>query len=254
MRSNFLQKFSFLMVFATVLMLGLSSIIFAQSRPQRPTKSNNKKNQRPTPKTPEQLKREAELAEEKRVQDLLDETETDDEVLEIKTNLVSVNTVVYNKKTGQIITGLKKENFGIFEDGKKQEIINFAMPESPITVSLVVEYSRWSERLGSAGNRGFERGHYEVIRPVSYFLSRFIKPPNDYASVIAFDMRPTPITDFTNDPNRLRATTNLLFKNSPVSYQNNLYDALKFTLVGGRTDSVVLEKNQKKPSKLRWNG
>ena len=52
----------------------------------------------------------------------------------------------------------------------------------------------------------------EVIRPVAYFLSKFIKPPDDYASVIAFDIRPTPITDFTNDPNRLRQTVDLLLQ------------------------------------------
>ena len=51
------------------------------------------------------------------------------------------------------------------------------------------------------GSSGFDPGTYEVIRPVAMFLSQFIKPPDDYVSVVAFDMRPTtPLTDFTNDP------------------------------------------------------
>jgi VWFA-related protein len=90
----------------------------------------------------------------------------------------------------------------------------------------------------------WEPGQYEVIRPVAYFLSKFIKPPNDYASVIAFDMRPTPITDFTNDPNRLRQTVDLLLRNQPAFRENNLWDALKLALVGGRADSVVLENSK----------
>ncbi|HYP51736.1 MAG TPA: VWA domain-containing protein, partial [Pyrinomonadaceae bacterium] len=173
----------------------------------------------------------------------------DDEIVKIDTNVVNVDAVVYNKKSGQIITGLKKENFAVFENGVKQDITNCAMPEAPITVSLVVEYSKWTEVFGRAGTRGtFEQGKYEVIRPVAYFLSKFIKAPDDYASVIAFDMRPTPITDFTNDPNRLRATVDILLKNYPAFRENNLYDAVKFSLVGGRGDSVVLENSKESSS------
>ncbi|MEJ7699397.1 MAG: VWA domain-containing protein [Pyrinomonadaceae bacterium] len=162
----------------------------------------------------------------------------------MKTNLVNVDAVVYNKKTGQIITGLKKENFAVFENGIKQEITNFATPEAPITVSLVVEYSKWSEIFGAYASRGQEAGKLEVVRPVAYFLSKFIKPPGDYASVIAFDMRPTPITDFTNDPNRLRQTVDLLLRNNPAFRENNLFDAVKFALIGGRGDTVVLENSK----------
>jgi VWFA-related protein len=59
-------------------------------------------------------------------------------------------------------------------------------------------------------------------------------------------MRPTPITDFTNDSNRLRATVDLLLRNNPAFRENNLYDALKFTLVGGKGDAVVLEDSKER--------
>jgi VWFA-related protein len=61
---------------------------------------------------------------------------------------------------------------------------------------------------------------------------------------VAFDIRPTPITDFTNDPSRLNAVINLLLRNSPAFRETNLFDALKFVLVGGRGDSVVLEDSE----------
>jgi Ca-activated chloride channel homolog len=233
---------SFAVLFS--LFSGLLSVgALAQSKPQRPDPStgNQKRNQRPTPKTEEELKKEAE--ERKRAEEEKNAIQ-DDDVEKIDTNVVNVDAVVYNKKTGQIITGLKKENFAVFENGVKQEITNFAMPEAPITVTLVVEYSKWSEMFGSAAGGIFEPGKFEVVRPVAYFLSRFIKAPNDYASVIAFDMRPTPITDFTNDPNRLRQTVDLLLRNSPAFRENNLYDAVKFSLVGGRGDAVVLENTK----------
>ncbi len=208
----------------------------AQSKPQRPepAKGNQKRNTRPDPKTEEEKKR----AEEEK------NAIVEPGVEKIETNLVNIDAVVLNKKTGQIITGLKKENFAIFEDGVKQDISSFATPESPITVTLLVEYSKWTELLGSAAGGRFEPGQYEAIRPVAYFLSKFIKPPNDYASVIAFDVRPTPITDFTNDPRRLQQTVDILLRNSPAFRENNLFDSIKLALIGGKGDSVVLDDSK----------
>jgi len=150
------------------------------------------------------------------------------------------------------VTGLTKANFAVFEEGVQQEISNFSMPDAPITVTLLVEYSRWSEIFGQASGGRFERGHVEVIRPVAQYVSTFIRPPDDYASVVMFDMRPTPITDFTNDPRRLRETVSLLLRNRPVFRENNLFDAMSFVLLGGKADSVVLEDSEK--SKAEYGG
>jgi len=117
---------------------------------------------------------------------------------------------------------------------------------------MVLEYSKWTEELGLYGNGGYEPGVYEVIRPAATFLSQFIKPPDDYVTVVAFDIRPTPLTDFTNDPARINAVVNLLLRNQPAFRETNLFDALKFVLVGGRGDSVVLEDS--KSSKSDYSG
>ena len=239
------RTFSFIVIFLITLSFASNSFVFAQSRTQKNEKpqTDGKKNQRPKPKTEDELKKEEE--ERKRLEEEKNAV-VDDEIVVVKTNIVTVDAVVYNKKTGQIITGLKKENFAVFENGVKQEITNFSLPEAPITVSLVVEYSRWSEIFGAYASRGQEQGKLEVIRPVAYFLSRFIKPPDDYASVIAFDMRPTTITDFTNDPNQLRQTVDVLLRSNPVFHENNLFDAVKFALVGGKGDTVLLENSKEK--------
>ncbi|MGD9628939.1 MAG: VWA domain-containing protein [Pyrinomonadaceae bacterium] len=221
---------------------------FAQSRPQRPDNpkaGDGKKNSRPTPRTEEELKKEAE--EKKRIEEEKNSVYVDDPI-KVETDIVSFDAVVFNKKTGQIITGLKKENFQVFENGVKQDISNFTTPDAPITVTLLLEYSKWTETFGSAAGGYFEPGVYEAIRPVAQFLTRFIKPPDDYASVIAFDIRPTPITDFTNDPARINQTINLLLRNRPAFRENNLFDSIKFTLLGGRGDSVVLDNEKEEKS------
>lgn len=234
-------------IIVSVLISTMGVSLSAQSRPQKPDPNtgSGKKNTRPTPPTEEELKK---IEEEKRRAEEEKNAIIDDTIEKIETNVVSVDAVVINKKTGQIISGLKKGNFAIFENGVKQEISNFATPESPITVTLVVEYSKWSEILGSAAGGRFEPGTFEVIRPVAQFLTQFIKPPDDYASVIAYDLRPTPITDFTNDPARIRATIDLLLRNRPAFRENAMYDALKLAMVGGRADSVVLENSKEEKS------
>ena len=215
---------------------GIAIQINAQSRPQRPpTGGNEKKNKRPDPTTKQE-----EISPEDKV------AVKDDEVLEIKTSLVNVDATIYQKKGGQIVTGLTKDNFAVFEDGVKREITNFSTPEAPITVTLVVEYSKLSAYLGRAAGGGFDPGSFEVVRPAAIFLQRFLKPPDDYASVIAFDIRPTPLTDFTNDPKRINEVVNLLVRNNPAFSENNVFDAVKFALVGGKGDSVVLENSKEK--------
>ncbi len=222
------------------LFVGASSLsMFAQSRRQ-PPQGNEKKNKRPG-ETPEGEKQEPPP------QDIANKPQ-DAEKITTATNVVNVDAVVYQKKGGQIITGLKQGNFAIFVDGVQQKITNFSTPEAPITVVMVIEYSKWSEIFGYYGSGGMEPGTYEVIRPAAMFLTQFIKPPDDYASVVAFDMRPTPLTDFTNSPGRLNQVINLLLRNSPAFRETNLFDALKFTLIGGRGDSVVLEDTKAEKS------
>ncbi len=59
--------------------------------------------------------------------------------MSIDTNIVNVEAVVYNKKTGGILQGLKKEHFEIYEDGVKQELENFSTPDAPVTMVLLLE-------------------------------------------------------------------------------------------------------------------
>ena len=237
------RSYSLLSVFVALLLVGaVVSPGLSQSRRQPPT-SNEKKNKRPS-----DTKKEGDQQQEPLPPDLVPTKPQDLETVKIKTQIVNVDAVVYHKKSGQIVANLKKPNFAIFDNGVQQEITNFSTPEAPITVALVVEFSKLSEYFGYASTRGYEPGTYEVIRPTAMFLSQFIKPPDDYVSVVAFDIRPTPLTDFTNDPTRLQAVISLLLRNAPAFRETNLFDALKFVLVGGRGDSVVLEESKSEKS------
>ena len=228
---------------ALALLISAGAVVvpaFAQSR-RTPPQAPQKKNTRPdeTQTTDPQKQQEPE-------EPISPDTLKEQEVVKVASNIVQVEAVVYNKKNGQIVMGLKKENFAIFEDGIQRDVTNFSTPDAPITVAVVMEYSKLGQEIGYYGSGGMEAGQLEVLRPMAAYLSQFIKPPDDYVSVIAYDMRPTPLTDFTNDPGRINQVINLLLRNQPAFRETNLFDALKLTLAGGRADSVVLENSEKR--------
>jgi len=216
----------------------------AQSR-RKPESLPQKKNQRPGEQKPEGEKADEEVPKE------VINTPQDAEVVKVITNLVNIETVVIHKKSKQIIGGLKQANFAIFEDGVQQQITNFATPEAKLNVAVVIEYSKLAQALAAYGNSGQDDGRRELIAPAALFMQDAVQR-GDYISVIAFDMRPTPLTDFTNDPQRINQVINLLIRNRPAFRETNLFDALKLTLAGGRADSVVLEENQ--PDKSDYSG
>jgi len=205
----------------------------AQAQAGRKAGENQKKNPNASGNPEEQKKRD-----EKQV----DKTQPPAAVA-ITTDLVNVEAVVYNKKTGAVIQGLKKEHFEIYEDGVKQEIENFTTPDAPLTMVLLLEYSKLVDLLGSASSGYFEPGRVEVLRPAYEFVRTFVKP-KDFISIIAYDIRPTPIVDFTDDASKLAAAVNLLIRNNPAFSESNLFDAMNFVLRGGKGDSVVLEDNK----------
>ena len=215
---------------------GAGSLAVAQSRRTPPTQPQ-KKNQRPgqQPETTGGEEQKEELP-----PDLVRQKPQEDELIKVTANLVNVDAVIYHKKTKQLVGNLTKANFALFEDGVQQEITNFSTPEAKLNVAVVIEFSKLTEGLGLAQTGGWDYGTREVIAPAAIFMQEAVQK-GDYLSVVAFDMRPTPLTDFTNDPSRINQVISILLRNQPAFRETNLFDALKFTLVGGVGDSVVLE-------------
>ncbi len=218
------------LLFFSLAPLFVSDQVWAQAG--RQSGSQKKKNPGASGETDEQKK------EEQKIEKTLPTT-----ALKIDTNVVNVEAVVYNKKTGAVIQGLKKEDFEIYEDNIKQEIENFATPEAPVTMVLLLEYSKLVDLLGSPAGGYFEYGRVEILRPAYEFVSRFVQP-KDFISVVAYDMRPTPLVDFTDDKQKLMGAIQLLLRNHPAFSESNFFDAIKFVLRGGKGDAVVLEEGK----------
>ena len=65
--------------------------------------------------------------------------ESSDDVVKIDTDLVKVDALVMQKNTARIVGGLNREDFLLYEDGKKQEITHFSADQLPLSVMLLID-------------------------------------------------------------------------------------------------------------------
>jgi VWFA-related protein len=144
--------------------------------------------------------------------------------------VVSLDVVVTDND-GNYLTGLKKENFRVSEDGATQTITNFAASEAPITIVLLLEFSQ----------RGYQIFSYNARNWAAVFLQNL--KPNDWVALATFNMRPSIEVDFTH--NRDEILTGLREMVFPPFSESNLFDAVADMLdrirdVKGRKAVLVL--------------
>lgn len=134
--------------------------------------------------------------------------------ISVAVDLVTLQVLVTDPK-GNVIMGLKPENYKIYEDNVQQEITHFASVDADITVVMLVEYSRQVSRF-----------IYEVWDAI-YGFANTLKP-GDWVAVIGYDIRPTILSDFTQDKQKLYDTLRRF--NYPAFQESNLSDSLIFAL------------------------
>lgn len=64
---------------------------------------------------------------------------SEDQSLKLRTDLVLVEVLPMQKKTGRVLSDLKKEDFIVYEDNVKQSISHFSRDELPVSVVLLVD-------------------------------------------------------------------------------------------------------------------
>ncbi len=127
---------------------------------------------------------------------------------------VSVDVAVLDNR-GRFIPGIPKGNFRILEDGAPQQVSQFAMGEAPMTISLVIEFSNLFQQY-------WGQGWYETLTAVYGFVSTL--KPEDFVAVVAFDLRPEILSDFSTDR---RKTQEALQRLRIAAFsESNMYDAL----------------------------
>lgn len=160
---------------------------------------------------------------------------------------VQVDVAVLDNK-GRFIPRIPRGNFRILEDGQPQQISGFTVGnEAPMTVAMVIEFSNlfqsyWSE------------GWYQTLTATYGFVDTL--KPDDYVAVVAFDMRPEILTDFTTDRMKIQEAMQRL--RIPAFSESNLFDALVDTEdrmkdIEGRKAIVLFASGRDTFSKLTFD-
>ncbi|HKV04396.1 MAG TPA: VWA domain-containing protein [Candidatus Acidoferrales bacterium] len=135
--------------------------------------------------------------------------------ISVQSNLVTVDAVVTDQD-GNIVTGLKRQNFRVLDNGQPQQITNFAPTEAPITIVILMEFSKLF-----GGYFGYKAKDW------SYGFLNQLKP-QDWVALKTFDLKTTLVDDFTQDKREVgQAIAGLYF---PSFSEANLFDALLETI------------------------
>ncbi len=145
--------------------------------------------------------------------------------LRIDTNLVLVPITV-TTPLNQIVTGMEKENFRLYEDKVEQEITYFASFDAPISIGLVFDAS------GSMGNK---------LQKSRQAAAAFFKTanPEDEFFLIQFNERPQLVVPFTRELEEIQNRLTFTQAKGRTALLDALYLAMQ-TLRKGRNPRRAL--------------
>jgi VWFA-related protein len=159
---------------------------------------------------------------------------------------VSVDVAVLDKN-GRFVPGIQKGFFRVLEDNVPQQITGYNVGEAPMTVSMVIEFSNKFQRMyGSAW--------FETLQLAWGFASTL--KPEDYVAVVAYDIKPEILSDFTT--NRMQTQEALHRLTIPAWSEANLFDAItdtadRMSAIEGRKAILLISSGVDTFSKLTFD-
>jgi Ca-activated chloride channel family protein len=141
----------------------------------------------------------------------------DNPVFRADATTVNVPIAVLDNK-GRFIPNIPQSYFRVLEDGIPQQISGFSKGEAPMTVCMLIEFSGMFQQYWSWGWADTLNAAYGFVSTLK---------PEDNVAVIAYDMRPTILSDFTAD--RRKTEEALARLRIPGFSESNMFDALTDT-------------------------
>jgi VWFA-related protein len=139
--------------------------------------------------------------------------------------------VIAATQHGDLIPGLKKENFRILEDGQPQSITNFGPSDAPITMVVLMEFSSRYSGWFSYQAKYWADALFPNLKP------------KDWVALVTFDMNVRTDVDFTQNKDEVRQALYQLY--FPGFSESNVFDAVLDTVdrlkdVKGKKSILVL--------------
>lgn len=159
---------------------------------------------------------------------------------------VSVDVAVLDNK-GHFIPNIPRGNFRILEDNVPQPVSEFGKGEAPMTVCLVIEFSNLNQQYWSYT-------WYQTLQAAYGFIGTMKK--DDYVAVVAYDIRPEILSDFTTDRTKTQEAMQRL--RIAAFREANLFDAVTETAdrmvdIEGRRAIVLISSGIDTFSKLTFD-
>lgn len=114
-----------------------------------------------------------------------DKTRDAAEVIKVYSNLVSVPVIV-SDRDGRYVSGLKEQDFKLFDNSVEQRLAYFDAAEAPLNVALLLDTSRSTE------------GVIDDIRKAAKTFLKELRP-QDRAMIVSFDFEIHKLTPLTSD-------------------------------------------------------
>jgi len=135
------------------------------------------------------------------------------EPIRVRVNLVNVLFTVMDKKS-RLILDLTKDDFRVLEDRQPQAVRFFSREaDLPLRIGVLIDTS----------NSIRDRLHFEQEAAID-FLQETLRPGKDLAFVVAFDVEPQLLQDYTDDVEKMAQAT----RNLQAGGGTALYDAVFF--------------------------
>ncbi len=166
--------------------------------------------------------------------------------INVSVDLVTIDVSVQDKN-GRFIPGLAKTYFRVLEDGAPQQIQTFETSDASMTVVMVVEFNNLFQRFWS-------ETWYQTLTAAHGFLGTLRK--EDWVAVVAYDLRPEILQDFTQDKRIAEASLRRL--QFPAFSEANLYDTTDDVLsrlndVAGKKGIVLISSGIDTFSKMNYD-
>jgi len=158
---------------------------------------------------------------------------------------VTVDVSVLDNK-GHFIPNIPNGNFRLLEDNVPQKITTVSKGEAPLTVALLIEFSGRFQQV-------YSEPWYQTLQAAYGFVQTL--KPEDYVAIVAYDLRPEILSDFSTD--RAEAQDGLSRLRFPGFSEANLFDALTDTAqrmqdIEGRKAILVISSGIDTFSKLNY--
>lgn len=166
-----------------------------------------------------------------------------DDVVKLDTAEVSIPVTVRSHRTGGLIGTLSREDFAVYEDGVKQDVVFFAREHVPVSVVLLIDTS------------SSVRGELENIKEAAYNFLQALEP-QDQVSIIGFADDVTLIQDWTRSKRDLTLSLERLKSGKFTAFYDALYLAAREQLDGvkGRKAIIVLSDGvDNRASSTSWD-